>query len=169
MPLTPAERSALRWLVAVILLGCGAKVFRQWRYAGAVAPSATEALKLQLAAVDSAQHAGRQRSGRSRRAGLSASPAAKREHTPPTPVKSSPERPTLVPVDLDAADASSLERLPRIGPALAARIVEDRAQRGPFGSLQELQRVRGIGPKLAQLLAAHVTFSGTPRQSAEQR
>jgi competence protein ComEA len=169
MPLTPAERSALRWLVAVILLGCGAKMYRQWRYAGAVAPAASEALKLQLAAVDSAQQAGRQRSGRSRRAGRSAATRTTRDSAAAKPVKSGVDGPTLTVVDLDAADASSLERLPRIGPALAARIVADRTEKGPFGSLQELQRVRGIGPKLTQLLASHVTFSGTPRQSAEQR
>ena len=56
-----------------------------------------------------------------------------------------------------------LERLPRIGPALAARIVADRRINGEFGSLEALQRVRGIGPKLAELLRAHVTFSGAPR------
>jgi len=77
--------------------------------------------------------------------------------------------PTLGPVDLDRADSAALERLPRIGPALAARIVADRRNHGDFGSLEALQRVRGIGPKLAQLLQAHVTFSGTPRPSPVPR
>ena len=39
-------------------------------------------------------------------------------------------------IDLDRAEASDLARLPRIGPALAARIVNDRKLKGPFGSLQ---------------------------------
>jgi competence protein ComEA len=79
------------------------------------------------------------------------------------------EVPTLQRVDLDLADSAALERLPRIGPALAARIVADRQGRGPFGSLEALQRVRGIGPKVAASLAALVTFSGNPRPSAVQR
>jgi competence protein ComEA len=72
-------------------------------------------------------------------------------------------------VDLDRADVQALERLPRIGPALAARIVDDRKSNGPYGSLEELQRVRGIGPKLAAVLRAHVTFSASPRPSSVQR
>ena len=72
-------------------------------------------------------------------------------------------------MDVDLVDATELERLPRIGPALAARIVADRAAKGPYGSIEELQRVRGIGPKLAQLLRAHVTFSGKPRPSSVPR
>jgi len=42
--------------------------------------------------------------------------------------------------------------LPGIGPATAAAIVTDREQHGPFASVDDLSRVRGIGPaKLAQL------------------
>lgn len=72
-------------------------------------------------------------------------------------------------MDVDVADSALLERLPRIGPALAARIVADRSAHGSFGSLQGLERVRGIGPGLARALAAHVTFSGIRRPSAVQR
>jgi competence protein ComEA len=63
------------------------------------------------------------------------------------------------------ADAAALEALPGIGPALARRIVEDRALNGPFGSAEGLQRVRGVGVKLAARVAPHVTFSGMPRLS----
>jgi competence ComEA-like helix-hairpin-helix protein len=49
-------------------------------------------------------------------------------------------------VDLNRAKAEELESLPRIGPTLAARIIEDRERRGPFASVEELARVRGIGP-----------------------
>ena len=69
------------------------------------------------------------------------------------------------PVDVDIATAGELERLPRIGPALAERIVKDRVEYGAFGSLAGLQRVRGIGQAMARDLASYVTFSGTPRPS----
>lgn len=67
------------------------------------------------------------------------------------------------PIDVDVADAAALDALPGIGPALAQRIVEDRARDGGFGSLAALQRVRGVGPKLAQRVAPYVTFSASPR------
>lgn len=68
-------------------------------------------------------------------------------------------------IDVDRATAAELERLPRIGPALAARIVQDRLERGDYGSIHGLQRVRGVGPAMAAALAPYVTFSGTPRPS----
>jgi competence ComEA-like helix-hairpin-helix protein len=66
-------------------------------------------------------------------------------------------------VDVDRAPASELTRLPRVGPALAARIVADREARGPFGSLDGLGRVPGVGAGTAAGLRGHVTFSGQAR------
>jgi competence protein ComEA len=56
------------------------------------------------------------------------------------------------PVDLNAADAAELTRLPGIGPALAARIVASRAADGPFRSADDLARVAGIGPATVERL-----------------
>ena len=64
-------------------------------------------------------------------------------------------------IDPNTASAASLRRLPRIGPALARAIIAARdAEAGdPFTDLHDLQhRVRGIGPKTAQLLAPYLTF-----------
>jgi competence protein ComEA len=56
------------------------------------------------------------------------------------------------PVNLNTATADALDALPGIGPATAAAIVADRAAHGPFRSVDDLGRVRGIGDaKLAQL------------------
>lgn len=60
------------------------------------------------------------------------------------------------PLDLNHADAAALEALPRIGPALARRIVEDRAANGPFESVDDLARVRGIGPATVDAVRALV-------------
>jgi competence protein ComEA len=172
MSLTSGERQALTWLMAVVAVGAAVRVSARFGEAGAATPAAGEALRRQLVAVDSAQQAQRQRerAGRQRRGGRRG--AAPRQDAPgisaPGGVATRPHLPTLPPVDVDVADSAALERLPRIGPALAARIVADRQQRGPFGSLDALQRVRGIGPKLAASLATFVTFTGTPRHSAVQ-
>jgi len=63
-------------------------------------------------------------------------------------------------VDLDHADVIEITRLPRVGPALAQRIVAWRAAHGPFGSLARLDSVPGVGPKLLESLRPFVTFSG---------
>lgn len=47
-------------------------------------------------------------------------------------------------IDVNTASAEELDRLPGIGPALAAAIVTERTRRGPFRSLDDLQRVKGI-------------------------
>jgi len=49
------------------------------------------------------------------------------------------------PLDLNRASQDDLERLPGIGPGLAARIVDSRTRRGTFDSVDDLRRVRGIG------------------------
>lgn len=50
-------------------------------------------------------------------------------------------------VDLNTATKAELRLLPGIGPALAERIEQDRAERGGFASVDDLTRVRGIGPR----------------------
>ena len=60
------------------------------------------------------------------------------------------------PIDPNAASASELELLPGIGPTLARRIVEDRLAHGPYGRVEELTRVRGIGPRTLARLQTHL-------------
>ena len=60
-------------------------------------------------------------------------------------------------IDLDHADVTEITRLPRVGPALAQRIVAWRAQHGAFGSLERLDSVPGIGPKLLDAIRPFVT------------
>jgi len=52
------------------------------------------------------------------------------------------------PVNINKADAATLARsISGIGPSKAKAIVEYRRQHGPFKSVQELTRVKGIGQK----------------------
>ncbi|RUQ02449.1 ComEA family DNA-binding protein [Curtobacterium sp. HSID17257] len=55
-------------------------------------------------------------------------------------------------VDLNTADQATLETLPGIGPALAARILAWREEHGGFSSVDDLLEVSGIGDtRLAEL------------------
>lgn len=69
-------------------------------------------------------------------------------------------------VDVDQAAADELARLPRVGPKLARRIVDERDAHGPFGSLEGLGRVPGVGPGLRAGLERSATFSGVARPLA---
>lgn len=51
-------------------------------------------------------------------------------------------------IDLNTADASALDSLPGVGPVLAQRILDWRAQHGRFSAVDELNEVSGIGDKL---------------------
>jgi competence protein ComEA len=50
-------------------------------------------------------------------------------------------------INLNTADAKSLEELPGIGPTLAERIIAYRDKKGGFRSVEELKQVSGIGEK----------------------
>jgi competence protein ComEA len=61
------------------------------------------------------------------------------------------------PVNLNTASVDALDKLPGVGPATAAAIVRDREQHGPFRSVGDLERVRGIGPAKVEQLHDLVT------------
>jgi len=53
---------------------------------------------------------------------------------------------------LSTAPADSLELLPGVGPVLATRLVAARDDMGAFRSWDDVDRVRGIGPKTIERL-----------------
>jgi competence protein ComEA len=60
-------------------------------------------------------------------------------------------------VNLNTADASQLDTLPRIGPAMAERIIGWRETNGRFTSVEDLLAVPGIGDKMLETLRDLVT------------
>jgi competence protein ComEA len=162
MSSTPAERRALAVVAAIAALGVVARVVKSRHARPAPTPAEVLALDAQIERVRAARAGGaKPRPARQRPATTSRetqpSSQAKREVTP---------RP---PVDLDTASASTIEALPWIGPTLAARIVESREQCGPFGSMEALTRVYGIGEGMSKRLAPHVTFSTPSRPIGAER
>jgi competence protein ComEA len=55
-------------------------------------------------------------------------------------------------IDLNTAGVEELGTLPRVGPVLAQRIVDWRKQHGRFKTVEELDGVDGVGPKMLEAL-----------------
>jgi competence protein ComEA len=188
---TSSEKKALGFLAGVAILGAAVRMSGAVADASAADSSSREALRRQIVAAESAGAAQRRRKQGGALDGrvTPATPRRTRGHPvvagpvfdsaaapsrdlfdappPPAPRSARGRKSAMpaVPIDVDQASASELEALPRIGPALAKRIVDDREARGPFGSIEGFQRVRGVGPAMAAALSGAVTFSGTPRPS----
>lgn len=61
-------------------------------------------------------------------------------------------------ININLADAAALESLPRIGPALAERIINWRKKHGSFSDLSDLLEVSGIGPAVLAEIEDRITF-----------
>jgi competence protein ComEA len=58
----------------------------------------------------------------------------------------------LIVAPLVSAQSEELQKLPRVGPAIAQRILDYRKENGNFKRVEDLMKVRGIGEKVfAQL------------------
>ncbi|MCR9291804.1 MAG: ComEA family DNA-binding protein [bacterium] len=64
---------------------------------------------------------------------------------------------TLFELDINTATAGQLQALPDVGPRIAERIVMEREANGLFRSVDELQRVHGMGPKTLDKLRPMLT------------
>jgi DNA uptake protein ComE-like DNA-binding protein len=140
---TPAERKALLFFSVVLVLGASNRVYRTLHSRSPASAGARSALEAQIRAADSA-----------RRSGLRKPKREPKQKAPPKPSG---------PVDLDIASEREIEALRHVGPTLARRIVADRDSFGPFGSMEGLRRVKGIGPSMVGKLDSIVTFSLVPR------
>lgn len=63
-------------------------------------------------------------------------------------------------VNVNTASSNDLQLLPRVGPALAGRILEFREANGPFAAVDELIAVKGIGETSLEKLRPFVAVSG---------
>jgi comEA protein len=61
-------------------------------------------------------------------------------------------------ININGATAKEIEKLPKVGPKLAQRIVEYREQHKGFRSVEELRNVKGIGAKMLETLRPHLTL-----------
>jgi competence protein ComEA len=86
----------------------------------------------------------------------------------PIEIERQPEHELDYRIELNNATWVEWSQLPEIGPVLARRIVEERERNGPFRSVDDLQRVNGMGPKRIEAARPFVRVEGVegPADSA---
>jgi competence protein ComEA len=72
-------------------------------------------------------------------------------------------------IDLNMADRAELLQLPGVGESLAQRILSYRREHGRFRSVEDLRRVRGIGPITLDKLRPWVCVNEVDEPSFEER
>jgi len=63
-------------------------------------------------------------------------------------------------VNINTASVEQLQLLPRVGPALAGRIIEFREANGSYRTADEIVAVKGIGEKSFAKLEPYIVTSG---------
>jgi competence protein ComEA len=61
-------------------------------------------------------------------------------------------------IDVNAASAKELARLPGIGDKIAAEIVDYRTKNGPFKKVEDLLKVKGIGEKKLAAMKSQIVI-----------
>ncbi len=60
-------------------------------------------------------------------------------------------------VNINTASLEELQTLPRIGPAIAQRIIDYRKEHGPFKRVEDLLKIQGIGERVFEQIKDRVT------------
>lgn len=60
-------------------------------------------------------------------------------------------------ININTATAAELDKLPGIGPTYAQAIITYRSQNGPFVKIEDIEKVKGIGPKTFEKLKDKIT------------
>ena len=79
------------------------------------------------------------------------------KQTEPKKSSDSSEKKVTFPVNINTASKRELDALPGIGEVLAQRIIDYRSANGPFSTVDELTKVKGIGVKTLEKLKPYAT------------
>lgn len=73
------------------------------------------------------------------------------------------KKPPTHPVNLNTASSAELQQVPGIGPSTAEKILQARKSYGAFKSVDDLQAIRGIGPKRLDKMRKYLTVGKPPQ------
>ncbi len=65
-------------------------------------------------------------------------------------------------ININTAQSEELQKLPRVGPAIAQRIIDYRKENGNFKRIEDIMKVRGIGEKVFGQLKDLITVGAEP-------
>jgi competence protein ComEA len=89
--------------------------------------------------------------------GMPATGIASSNSTSTPPVATPRATATTGRVNINSATKDELAALPAIGPVIAQRIIDDRAEHGPYAQVEDLERVRGISARTVEQLRDRIT------------
>ena len=145
MNTTPQERLALGVMALLVSAGVGARMMHR-------SPSTAELAGPGTEAEAGALHALRgETEDRTKDAAARARPLAPGER-----------------IDPNAATEAELDRLPRVGPGPARKIVAWRQSHGPFRTLADFDSVPGVGATLLAAVAPYLALAPAPAGAAPQ-
>ena len=72
-------------------------------------------------------------------------------------------------IDINRADLQGLQRISGVGPSIAQRIIDYRNSHGAFISIEDLQKVKGIGTKTMERIRPQVTIQGSTTYSQKSQ
>lgn len=83
-------------------------------------------------------------------------------HDAPSPAPAPTPGDYVYRIDINQAEWPAWTQLPGIGETLARRIVAERESHGPFVSIEDLRRVKGVGAKTLDKMRPHLIVPTTP-------
>ena len=158
--LTRQERGIVAFLVAGLVLGSLVTIYN--RYLNP--PELPEVDPAKVAAFDSISQRLAEEDRLGRKVSVAGAVPTGRQQGTRRESKAGPQGlPAPQSIEINNASETELVRLPGIGQVMARRIVLFRRQNGPFGRLEDLRKVRGIGPKVFEKISPYITL-GQRRQ-----
>jgi competence ComEA-like helix-hairpin-helix protein len=76
------------------------------------------------------------------------------------------KKPPAHPVNLNTASSAELQQVPGIGPATAEKILQTRKSYGKFKSVNDLEAIRGIGPKRLDKMRKYLTVDAPANKTS---
>lgn len=152
---TPAERKALLFIGLVATLGAGARIWQSHHQSPKPFHQKSEFSNESNtdSNADPSDPAPRRTTGA----------RSKNSKKNSRSKRTNPDADSTLVIDLDRATISEIQRLGVVDAGVARMIVTDRDSSGPFGSLEELERVPYLTRANITKLAPRVTFSLLPR------